>query len=333
MPSSLKEVQIKKCRSLRQSSNSYPKTDTPKIVLRSTSRPGKCGRLSNQFDSTSEEQELRSSPVIDDRSNSASPTRRQPNPTGMMAFRGFFGQSMGNDERILEWPPPEPRPVRARPVMPNFGGLLGPRTTPFHNPNVWFFGPTANVQQVVFEDGPEIITEEDDDDDFVTEEPPPLLHAQSSGLHRTGSDISIDSGHLGGSELSSDSIPLRDSAVLMSMNGLRAYEPFVDTNNRSRDNSVAAGTGAVTGSRIDTIGVHSAGVPRVSTIPETEEMRATVQVHQGAIQPPPRPVVFIVMDTNDMGRDQDEPDFPTEQFQFALQQLLNHLNSLSDDAL
>ncbi|VDN31262.1 unnamed protein product [Dibothriocephalus latus] len=271
-----------------------------------------------EFGGRSRERVVNSCPLIDDRSNSASPTRRQPHPAGMQALGGFFGQPLGNEDRVLEWPPPEPRPFFIRPMITTFA-MLGPRPFPPHNPNVWFFGPTANVQQLVFDDEPDIIEDGN---------PPELLHAQSSGLHRTSSQLSSSSGDEGSSE---DDSP-RGSLVIHNVDN----SMFLDVPASQTETGEGPPTIQQTRRPPQRTAVQEEGytieTPGISTVPSSENLHDAIQVQQRIIEPPPRQIVFIVMDTNGAGADLDDSfPFMLNDIQWAMQQMVSELSSESID--
>ncbi|VDD75298.1 unnamed protein product [Mesocestoides corti] len=264
--------------------------------------------------------ETNSCPIIDDRSNSASPTRRQPHPAGMRTFRGF-GQPIGIDERILEWPPPEPRPLLYRPIMPQFGLMLGGLPQPPHNPNVWVFGPTANVQQVMFDDGAEVIEAEDGRENLNEQSSPQISHGQGSALHRTTSEVSVNVDPLSfeiDDGLREEATPMilqtggASSSLAASFSGLHPVESSEPDNLRPP---------------VDELFIEQA--PGVSLTPSNEEAYGTVRVQQANIEPPPRPIFFVIVDTNEGGPADDEQQ--ATQFHFALVQLLAQLESASED--
>ncbi|KAL7059918.1 hypothetical protein AAHC03_013505 [Spirometra sp. Aus1] len=275
-----------------------------------------------EFGGRSRDRAVNSCPLIDDRSNSASPTRRQPHPAGMQALGGFLGQPIGNEDRVLEWPPPEPRPFFMRPMITTFTAMFGTRTFPPHNPNVWFFGPTANVQQLVFDDGPDIIEEG---------APPELAHAQSSGLHRTSSQLSPSSSGEGSNADDSHSSP-RGSLVIHNVGA----SMFLDVPASQTETGEGPATIQQTRRRPDHMDVEEDGyiveTPGISTVPSSENIHDVIRVQQRIVEPPPRQIVFIVMDTNRAGADlEDSYPYVMNDIQWAMQQLISGMSSESTD--
>ncbi|VDL93597.1 unnamed protein product [Schistocephalus solidus] len=270
-----------------------------------------------EFGGRSRDRAVTSCPLIDDRSNSASPTRRQPHPAGMQGLGGFFGQPIGNEDRVLEWPPPEPRPFIVRPMITTFAAMLGPRPLPPHNPNVWFFGPTANVQQLVFDDGPDIIEEGD---------PPELVHAQSSSLHRTSSRLSSSSDDEGSNV--DDSSP-RGSLVIHNVD----TSMFLDV--PASQTETGEGPPAIQQTRrppIHTEEGYTVETPGISTVPSSDNVHDVIRVQQRIIEPPPRQIVFIVMDTNRAGADIDNAyPYTLDDLQWAMQEIISGMSSDSTD--
>lgn len=274
------------------------------------SRQYKCFGPRDKLSSSTNE--TSSCPIIDDRSNSASPTRRQPHPAGMHALRGFgFGQPTGNDERVLEWPPPEPRPLFRRHVVQPIGLMFGTGPRPPHNPNVWFFGPTANVQQVIFEDGPEIIEMDeeediDDEDNVVDDEEsaqPVFEEQESTTPHPTASEVSNGAVHQPDYDTLTP-IPSQQEATTAMAVASRRQQHAIDE-------------------------YYSEQAPGVSMTTSNEDVHGAVQVQQANVEPPPRPVFFVIVDTNEGGTPDDEQQ--AAQFNFALLQLLAQLESGDDD--
>ncbi|VDM15784.1 unnamed protein product [Hydatigera taeniaeformis] len=252
-----------------------------------------------------------SCPVIDDRSNSASPTRRQPHPAGMNRFRGF-GQTPGNEERILEWPPPEPRPIFFRQITPQFGVMFGGLPQLPQNHDVWFFGPTANIQQLIFESGPDMI--ELDDDNLNEETSPQLSQDHGSGLHRTTSDSSLNTDPR---TLETDIGEARTAGELTRLLMSSAIEPQISE----------AQMPAESGQSLEE--AYMELTPGISVTPSDEDVHSAIRIHQANSEPPPRPIFFVIVDTNEGGPADDEQQ--AAQFHFALMQLLAQLESTSDE--
>ncbi|KAL5965619.1 hypothetical protein TSMEX_006657 [Taenia solium] len=262
--------------------------------------------------------ETNSCPIIDDRSNSASPTRRQPHPAGMNSFRGF-GQTPGNEERILEWPPPEPRPIFIRQITPQFGVMFGGLPRLPQNQDVWFFGPTANVQQLIFESGPDML--ELDDDNLNEETSPQLSQDQGSGLHRTTTDSSLNTDprtlETDEGEAREASPRADDTGELTRLLMESAIEPLIAETQMP----------AESGQSLEDVYMELA--PGISVTPSNEDVHSAIRAQQANLEPPPRPIFFVIVDTNEGGPTDDERQ--AAQFHFALMQLLAQLESTSDE--
>ena len=263
--------------------------------------------------------ETNSCPIIDDRSNSASPTRRQPHPSGMNTFRGF-GQVLGNEERILEWPPPEPRPPLIRPAAPQFGVMFGGLPRLQQNPDIWFFGPTANIQHLIFDSGPEVIDLEDEN--LNDEISPQVSQEPGSTFHRTASDLSLNTDPR---TLETEGVEGREVNLRVDNTTGGPIRLLVASTSEPRTSE--AQMAAESGQSLEEVRPETA--PGVSVTPSNEDVHTAVRVHQTNSEPPPRPIFFVIVDTNEGGPADDEQQ--AAQFQFALMQLLAQLESSSDE--
>ncbi|KAM7542750.1 hypothetical protein Aperf_G00000010537 [Anoplocephala perfoliata] len=242
-----------------------------------------------------------SSVLIDDRSNSASPTRSQPHPAALRALRGF-GQNADDDERILVWPPPEPRPLQRQLVIP-IGVIFDGPTRLRPDRNIWIFGPTAQIQQLVFENGPE---EENVDDAETSREhglvTPGTTNEESLNAEAGGEATTR------GETLSPQ--PRRLLTALTSETRATDAEMPTETGEASEENEAQ-----------QSLGVH--------ITPSTEGIHGAIRGEQTNTEPPPRPILYVIVDTNEGGEADDERQ--AAQFQFALMQLLAQLESNSDE--
>lgn len=242
-----------------------------------------------------------SSLIIDDRSNSASPTRRQPHPAALRALRGF-GQNTDDDERILVWPPPEPRPLQRQLLIP-IGVIFDGPTRLRPDRNIWLFGDTARIQHLIFENGPE----EEDVDDETSQE-------QGLGTRRTTNEGSLNT-------------EVENGEATARVETASAQPRRLLTTTTSETRATDAEMPTETGQALEEVEAQQS--PGVSITPFNEDIHSAIRGEQTNTEPPPRPIFYVIVDTNEGGEADDERQ--AAQFQFALMQFLAQLESNSDE--
>ncbi|VDO03353.1 unnamed protein product [Rodentolepis nana] len=221
--------------------------------------------------------ETYSSFIANDRSNSATPVRRQPNAAALKASRYLDN----DDGRYLQWPPPEPRRQNQRTLLPPIGMFFGAPARLQPDRNIWLFGHPAQVQQLMPENTPRI--ESVDVEEEETQRLP--------GDDTADTDIRVNGQTISVFEMSDIANTQAETSEELDTN----MEEF-----QAQENSIVS-----------------------------EDIHDAIGGERANAEPPAGPIVFVIVDTNDGGPEDDERI--AEQFQFALMHLLAHLEMNSGE--
>nr|CDS25592.1 expressed conserved protein [Hymenolepis microstoma] len=224
-----------------------------------------------------------SSFIANDRSNSATPVRRQPNPAALKASRYLDN----DDGRYLQWPPSEPRQQNQRTLLPPIGMFFGGPARLQPDRNIWLFGHPAQIQQLMSENTPQIESIDAEETplepDFETQRLP-TDDTADTGIRVSGQPISMF-------EMSDIANTRAETSEELGTN----MEEF-----QAQENSLVS-----------------------------EDMHDAIGGERANTEPPTGPIVFVIVDTNDGGQENDERI--AEQFQFALMHLLANLEMNSGE--
>ncbi|VDL61449.1 unnamed protein product [Hymenolepis diminuta] len=254
----------------RRSSNS---TEFQDFVLNSQSSP----QIHAVPTSSKTSSESHSSFIANDYSNSASPVRRQPNPSALKASR----YTDNEDGRYLQWPPPEPRPQNQRTLLPPIGMFFGGPTRLLPDRNIWLFGHPTQIQQLVSENTPQI---------------------ESSDV-----DVAIPQQDIETQRVNAEDTP--DTDIILNGQSIPTFE-MAEVGNTQAEMSEELGNN-----------MEEFQAQENSVV--SEDMHDAIGGERTNTEPPTGPIVFVIVDTNDGGLEDDEQI--AEQFRFALMHLLTQL--------